>query len=111
MGALNSEPIDWTAINLTFVSSAEVFEEDLSRQIQSAQVIDLEQLKALKYGDEPSSPRLVVKYQEASWPRYAKPFGLMEDVKDHVHRGAYRGVLPFTWKQHRVFLVADWPLR
>lgn len=105
---LNSQHVNWKEEDLSSVASVERFQEVLTQQIREAKKITLEQLKALDESEP--SPRLVVQYPEAAWVRYAKPFGLMEDVKDHVRRGAYRGVLPFTWRKHRVFLVLSWPL-
>jgi len=102
---LNERAVDWNAGDLQHLSSPGLFDELLKKEVRQATVASLDSLRR----SIPQGP-IVVRYVDSDWLRHAKFFGVMEDVKEGVRRGAYHGVLPFTWRGHRVFLVRDWPL-
>lgn len=105
---LNNKPVNWTARNLSFVSTASNFDAYLSKEVKAAELTNLD--TARKYSG--SARSLAVRYEDNDkrWKEIAKAFGLMEDAKEGIRRGAYRGVLAFTWQTRRIFLVKDWPL-
>lgn len=105
--ALNQDPVDWNVMDLSFVSTAASFEDFLARQVRGAKIETLETLGRAT-GD--AAQGIVVRYRDVEWKRHAKFFGLTEDMKEGVCRGSYRGVLAFSWRGHRMFLVRDWPL-
>lgn len=51
----------------------------------------------------------IVRYDDDSYGRLTKFFGLRMDVRDHSWRGAYRGVLVLSWQERPLYLVRDWP--
>jgi len=104
---LNSDAVNWTAADLTFVSSVAHFDQFLTDQLKEAEVVAFESLRALTNTGQ--ARKLVVRYVDSDWKRYAQFFGLTEDIKEGVRRGSYHGVLAFTWRGHRLFLVRDWP--
>lgn len=115
--ALNAEQVDWKAMNLAYISSPGHFEEFLKREMAKAETLRLEEVAKVRSGGPANSTNItgasrtvVVRYMDAAWLRYARFFGLMEDSKAGVRRGSYHGVVPLTWRKHRVFLVRDWPL-
>lgn len=103
--ALNAEDIDWASEDLSAVATADNFDAWLSSRIRSARSVSLKEL-----GQERSQGlELMVRYKDRDFGTLARHFGLMEDEKDGVRRGAYRGVIPITWKGNRVYLVCNWP--
>lgn len=107
---LNEGFVDWTTMDLRYLSSAAVFDKKFEQEVRAAKLVTLEDINTQIRGPEKSFA-IIYADSDRSWKRYAKEFGLMEDEKAGIRRGAYRGVLPFTWKGKRVFLVKRWPLR
>jgi len=105
---LNSELTNWTSMDLSYVSSAPRFDDYLSQEISGSDFVILEYLSTLAKTAEPR--KLAILYEDRTWIRCAKFFGLPEDQKDGVRRGTYRGVLALTWQRHKVYLVRDWPI-
>lgn len=116
--ALNTELTNWTSLDLTRVSSSARFNAWLSAEIHDADFVTLEDIAAIKLraDGQPIKPpnrnkHLAILYQDRDWRRYSKFFGLCPDSKHGLRRGAYRGVLAFTWRgTFKVFLVRDWPV-
>eukprot|EP00928_Gymnodinium_smaydae_P064443 TRINITY_DN47771_c0_g1_i1.p1 TRINITY_DN47771_c0_g1~~TRINITY_DN47771_c0_g1_i1.p1 ORF type:complete len:638 (-),score=60.79 TRINITY_DN47771_c0_g1_i1:339-2252(-) len=106
---LNHDMVDWKAKDLGFVATSAAFDEYLAGQMRGADILSLEDMSDIGTDATSDSRPLVVRYKDHSWKRYANFFGLMEDEKAGIRRGTYRGVLPFTWRGRRVFLVRDWP--
>jgi len=108
---LNTEHVDWASEDLSYVATAENFDAYLSAKVIKASTTRPNQLFARLSG---SGPSLVVPYSLESYRSIARRFGLMEDEKDGIRRGSYRGVITFTWKTfrtpRRIYLVRDWPL-
>lgn len=104
---LNTQNVDWSAMDLQHISTAGHFDEHLSQLVSEAQLVTLEWLQAHRPDGQQS---FAVKYEDSRWKVYATYFGLMDDAKEGIRRGTYRGVLPFTWQNSRIYLVRDWPL-
>eukprot|EP00403_Amphidinium_massartii_P013063 CAMPEP_0178408684 /NCGR_PEP_ID=MMETSP0689_2-20121128/20069_1 /TAXON_ID=160604 /ORGANISM="Amphidinium massartii, Strain CS-259" /LENGTH=689 /DNA_ID=CAMNT_0020029793 /DNA_START=1 /DNA_END=2069 /DNA_ORIENTATION=+ len=110
---LGTEHIDWASEDLNYVATAENFDAYLSERIQQAgEPVPFNQLVAHSSprGGTPEKSVVTVMYADSQYQSYAKRLGLMEDEKAGIRRGSYRGVLTFTWRAHRVYLVRDWPL-
>jgi len=105
---LNHQYIKWSSRDLTFLATAEAFDDKLGKEVREAKLLRLEDLIHQIAGPSHS---FAIMYEDRSWKRYSHYFGLMEDEKAGIRRGTYRGVLPFTWKGKRIFLVRNWPLR
>ena len=103
---LNDKAVDWVSMNLSYVATAEAFDQFLSQQVKAAKLVQLEQLQK---GSLVESP-IAVRYADKEWKRVSKHFGLMEDEKAGIRRGSYKGVLPFAWNGQAAYLVRDWPL-
>ena len=73
----------------------------------AAEIVPLENLPSIGA----SSREVAVRYVDSDWKRVARMLGVMEDEKEGIRRGSYRGVLPLTWRSRRVYLVRDWPLQ
>jgi len=105
---LNLESTNWTSMDLSYVSTAPRFDDYLSQEISGSDFVILEDLSTFATTGEPR--KLAILYEDRTWIRCAKFFGLPEDQKDGVRRGTYRGVLALTWQRHKVYLVRDWPI-
>lgn len=105
---LNSDNVDWSKMDLRHISTAGHFDDWLAARVRAAKEVPFQQLQEKRTCGELGS--MVVRYADPQWKQYATFFGFMDDVKEGVRRGTYRGVLPFTWQHCRVYLVRDWPL-
>jgi len=103
---LNSASVNWSAIDLSYLSNSSSFDQYLSQQVmQATRTTMSDAVSKLAPGRS-----LAVHYENATWVKHAKFFGeLMEDDKDGIKRGTYRAVLPLTWRGSRLFLFRDWP--
>jgi len=106
---LNTEHVDWASEDLSYVATTENFDAYLSDKVHKASLVPLNQV-LVRLSSLSSGASLAVPYSTAGYVAYARRFGLMEDEKSGITRGSYRGVLTFTWKSRRIYLVRDWPL-
>merc|ERR1719491_109897 len=104
---LNEDAVDWSAQDLSALGSPESFENHLSSELRQAIRVDLSEadIRARQ------GLSLRIEYDDRrDFKRVAKKFGLMPDEKEGVRRGAYRGVIPFTWNGCRIYLYTrNWP--
>eukprot|EP00927_Polykrikos_kofoidii_P077259 TRINITY_DN74218_c0_g1_i1.p1 TRINITY_DN74218_c0_g1~~TRINITY_DN74218_c0_g1_i1.p1 ORF type:complete len:981 (+),score=106.05 TRINITY_DN74218_c0_g1_i1:74-3016(+) len=104
---LNKENVDWTAEDLAVVATTGSFDTFLRKEITQAVSASIGTLTQTLSAYPSKAVKL--KYDDRFWGQIALRFGLMEDEKDGIRRGSYRGVLPITWSDHRVYLFRDWP--
>lgn len=108
VNTLNKDRVDWASADLDYVATSLNFDRYLSAQILSAELISLGELKKMGQ-DARKYPRLAIFCNDHDYLACARFFSLMEDQKDGVRRGAYRGVIPLSWNGIRAFVVKDWP--
>jgi alpha-1,3-mannosyl-glycoprotein beta-1,2-N-acetylglucosaminyltransferase len=104
---LNDARVDWSSVDLEHVSSTLRFDQFLSAQIQAATVKGLPDLGS--EGRATNAANVALRYSDRDFSTFARFFGFIDDSRDGIRRGSYRGVIPFSWEGHRVFLLASWP--
>eukprot|EP00933_Yihiella_yeosuensis_P018649 TRINITY_DN15239_c0_g3_i1.p1 TRINITY_DN15239_c0_g3~~TRINITY_DN15239_c0_g3_i1.p1 ORF type:complete len:520 (+),score=95.62 TRINITY_DN15239_c0_g3_i1:22-1581(+) len=103
---LNTVNVDWQSEDLTYLSSASNFDDYLTKEIQSAELVTLDSIDSFSGRGKV----LRLEYDDAQYKVVARKFALMEDEKEGVRRMSYRGVIPFSWQSNRVYLhVRNWP--
>ncbi|OLP93151.1 Alpha-1,3-mannosyl-glycoprotein 2-beta-N-acetylglucosaminyltransferase [Symbiodinium microadriaticum] len=106
---LNEAVVDWKSVALSHVATSAAFDAYLTEQVRHARLVAFDDVSPSLVQTLQDRQALAVLYDDRQWRRVAKRFGLMEDEKEGIRRGTYRGVLPFTWKGRSTFLVRDWP--
>lgn len=106
---LNEAVVDWKSVALSHVATSAAFDAYLTEQVRHARLVAFDDVSPSLVQTLQDRQALAVLYDDRQWRRVAKRFGLMEDEKEGIRRGTYRGVLPFTWKGRATFLVRDWP--
>jgi alpha-1,3-mannosyl-glycoprotein beta-1,2-N-acetylglucosaminyltransferase len=99
---LNNENIDWSGIDLTYITDKKKYDEELDKMVQNAETINVHQLSQY----ENKKKDLKILYNNGkSYEQIAKKIGIMPELKAGVPRGAYRGVVIIKYQGNRLFLV------
>lgn len=107
---LNTEAIDWSAQDLSFLGSTFAFDEWLGTRLREATSVRISDVDAMAH-KVARGQSLRLAYDDSHYQTVAKKFGLMEDEKAGIRRMSYRGVIPFSWRGARVFLhTRSWPV-
>merc|ERR1712187_860027 len=104
---LNSEFVDWAKEDLSYLASAPAFDSYLRERLHAASDTDLGRVQSVGASDI----ALRLSYDDKrDYAAVAKFFTLMKDEKEGIRRMSYRGVIPFAWQGHHVYLyTAKWP--
>ncbi|CAE7212389.1 GNTI [Symbiodinium sp. KB8] len=94
---LNEAVVDWKSVALSHVATSAAFDAYLTEQVRHARLVAFDDVSPSLVQTLQDRQALAVLYDDRQWRRVAKRFGLMEDEKEGIRRGTYRGVLPFTW--------------
>lgn len=104
---LNEQPVDWANQDTSFLASQESFDAHLTQELRQAAKVELWQ------ADQQARPGVAIRIEyddKMDYKRVAAKFGLMPDEKEGIRRMSYRGVIPFSWRDGRVFLYTrNWP--
>ena len=100
---------------MALLSPKELYDERMNDELARAILVRSPQDVEAQIRDHGSSEGLAFKVEYASLERGPQPsfmsiskqWGLMDNIKEHVPRCAYRGVVPFRWKGTvaKVFMV------
>ncbi|EER02213.1 alpha-1,3-mannosyl-glycoprotein beta-1, 2-n-acetylglucosaminyltransferase, putative, partial [Perkinsus marinus ATCC 50983] len=107
---LNTERIDFVANAprlLHHVRNEELFDQWVINQMTTCVQVTLLTLDGELSSNEGKCFR--IEYRDSMYHRFAGRFGLMPDEKEGIRRTAYKGVLIFHYKKHRIFLYDNWP--
>jgi len=104
---MNDVPVDWSRTDLSYLESANNFEQYLMQRLQVAKQVSLFDIDA----QSASADSMKIEYSEPhGYAAVATKFGLMRDEKEGIRRMSYRGLIPFAWRKKRVFLyTTHWP--
>jgi len=102
---LNTEQVDWASEDVGYLASASAFEEYIGGEIRAATET------ALAQADHAGPGPIRIRYDDKrEYQAVANKFSLMKDEKEGIRRMAYRGMIPFAWQGHRVYLYTNaWP--
>lgn len=100
---LNDVYVDWANQDLSHLASASAFDEYLRKELRKAKKVSIRDADGQR-------EELRIEYQDSSYQEVASRFSLMPDEKEGIRRMSYRGVIPFSWQQNRVYLyTGSWP--
>eukprot|EP00756_Hemistasia_phaeocysticola_P022129 Hpha_TRINITY_DN15815_c2_g13::TRINITY_DN15815_c2_g13_i1::g.189655::m.189655/K00726/MGAT1; alpha-1,3-mannosyl-glycoprotein beta-1,2-N-acetylglucosaminyltransferase len=104
---LDDVPVDWdTAVDLDSLKKDQ-YDTWLADTIDAAtEVHSPEDIRGSGRGEEYK----IYYTTNREFSFLAQAFGLMPDFKDNVPRGAYKGIVSFRWRGHRVHLVSRFSL-
>lgn len=104
---LNTELVDWSALDLSSLASEGAFDAELVRQLHEAVPVQLHQVDSYRGAGK----TLKLEYDDKrEYAHVAKKFSLMTDEKEGIRRMSYRGVIPFFWEGNRMLAYTrQWP--
>lgn len=107
--------VDFGPNEMALLSPKEVYDDRMDADLAKAVVVRSPQEVKAAVAKNGSGEGLVFKVEYKSLERGPQPsfmsisrqWGLMDNIKEHVPRCAYRGVVPFRWEGTgaRVFMV------
>ncbi|CAH0551989.1 unnamed protein product [Brassicogethes aeneus] len=101
---LNEEFVPFSKMNLTYLRK-DIYDIDFVKTVYQAPVISYQDLREGKVTKD--GPLRIVYRTREEYKLITKKLGLMDDFKSGVPRTAYKGIVTFYYKGHRVHLAPN----